>query len=141
MASWWPWIRQSDANFMRWALLTEEARTQYVNWHQHATEYIAMIRMASARQQRNTNLAKLIQDVRRSPDCDAIWVSGSAMAGSRDGAHHRMVIPALGPDVVEVVSHVLEPGALPGWQLTIVSWVPDDGPDARPDSRPSSPPK
>ncbi|MFF3750517.1 helix-turn-helix transcriptional regulator [Streptomyces sp. NPDC002018] len=136
MASWWPWVQQPDANFMRWALLTEEGHTQYVDWHQHAAEYIAMLRLASARHPHDIDLARLIKEVRRAPDCDAIWISSSAMSGSRDGAHHRMVIPALGPDIVEVVSHVLRPGALPDWQLTIVSWAPDNEPGTQPTSPP-----
>ncbi|NEA56618.1 helix-turn-helix domain-containing protein [Streptomyces sp. SID13666] len=126
MAAWWPWVMEPGANLIRWACLTKEARTQFVDWPLHAAEYLKLLRFASARHPHDTELAALIADVRRDPECARIWDDGVSMSENRDGAHFRVALPALKFEIIEVVSHVLYPASLPDCRLTVITWLRDD---------------
>ncbi|MEV1025311.1 helix-turn-helix transcriptional regulator [Streptomyces sp. NPDC050264] len=125
MTEWWPWVLAPEANLMRWALLSDEARRQYVDWTQHATEYLALLRFAAFERPHDQQLAELLNKIHNDPVCRRIWESGSDVAKSRDSHRYWVSLPKHGFDTVEVVSHVLQPGSLPGCRLVVVTWLQD----------------
>ncbi|MEU4949850.1 helix-turn-helix transcriptional regulator [Streptomyces lavendulae] len=123
MAEWWPWVMEPQANLMRWALTNPEARTQYHDWDKHAMAYVRLLKFAQATHKDNAELAELIADVRRNSDVDRIWRTEADMEADRDGHVFRMIIPALGWETVEVVSHVLYPASMPHCRFVVITWV------------------
>lgn len=123
MAEWWPWVMEPRANLMRWALTNLEARALYHDWDMHATAYIRLLKFAQATHKDNFELAELIAEVRRNPDVDRIWRTEADMEADRDGHVFRMIVPALGWQTVEVVSHVLHPAATPHCRFVVITWV------------------
>ncbi|WP_420718029.1 hypothetical protein [Streptomyces sp. H34-S4] len=130
MAEWWPWVTESNANLMRWALLSPEARHQYSDWEKHADVYVRLLKYAWMNRREDRTLLQLIADVRRNPDVNRIWKTRYDLGADRDGHVFRMNVPALG-ETVEVVSHVLFPASLPECRLVVITWLQGDEPDNR----------
>ncbi|WP_412079385.1 hypothetical protein ACLF6K_36125 [Streptomyces xanthophaeus] len=122
MAEWWPWVAEPDANLMRWALLSPEARVQYSDWEKHAEVYVRLLKFALASRSGDKALLRLISDVCADPDVDRIWKTHYDLGADRDGHVFHMNVPALG-ETVEVVSHVLFPASLPECRLVVITWV------------------
>ncbi|MZD10403.1 helix-turn-helix domain-containing protein [Streptomyces sp. SID5785] len=136
MTEWWPWVSAPQANLMRWALLSAESRQQYVDWPRHAAEYLALLRFAAFERPHDHQLAELLNEIRNDPDCRRIWESGNEVAESRDSHHYWLSLPRNGFDTIEVVSHVLHPGSLPGCRLVVVTWLQDiETPQSDPEAR------
>ncbi|WP_328297228.1 helix-turn-helix transcriptional regulator [Streptomyces sp. NBC_00435] len=125
MAEWWPWVTGPDANLMRWALLSPEARVQYSDWEKHAEVYVRLLKFALASRSGDKALLRLISDVCADPDVDRIWKTHYDLGADRDGHVFHMNVPALG-ETVEVVSHVLFPASLPECRLVVITWVEGD---------------
>ncbi|MER5494255.1 helix-turn-helix transcriptional regulator [Streptomyces sp. NPDC002490] len=125
MAALWPWVREPRANLIRWAMLSPEARVQYVDWDHHATEYVKLLRFASTRYPHDPDLLKLITEVKSDPRCGKLWDTDvAAVSKSRDGHLFQMSLPSLGN--IEVISHVLFPASLPGSRATVITWAGTD---------------
>lgn len=133
MHALWPWVGEPGANLIRWSMLSQEARYQFVDWEQHAVEYVKLLRFASTLYPHDPDLMKLIADTRADPRCGPLWdIDLAAVSESRDGHRFKMVLPTLGHQTIEVVSTVLFPLGLPGSRATIITWAgPDDAPSAR----------
>ncbi|MGW1280205.1 helix-turn-helix transcriptional regulator [Streptomyces tsukubensis] len=127
MAALWPWVTRPGANLIRWAMLSDEARFQYVDWQHHATEYIKLLRFASTRYPHDADLSKLITDVKADPLCGRLWDTDiAAVSESRDGHLFQMLLPSMSNQPIEVISHVLFPAALPGARAVIITWAGTD---------------
>ncbi|MER6913347.1 helix-turn-helix transcriptional regulator [Streptomyces sp. NPDC000594] len=127
MAALWPWVTRPGANLIRWAMLSDEARFQYVDWQHHATEYVKLLRFASAQYPHDAELSKLITDVKADPICGRFWDTDiAAVSESRDGHLFKMVLPSMGHQPIEVISHVLFPASLPGARTVIITWAGTD---------------
>ncbi|EDY48220.1 conserved hypothetical protein [Streptomyces clavuligerus] len=134
MAALWPWVRQPGANLIRWAMLSPEARFQYVDWNHHAAEYVKLLRYASTRYPHDTDLSKLITDVKADRVCGPFWDTDvAAVSESRDGHLFKMALPSMDYQPIEVISHVLFPASLPGARAVIITWAGTDE-DAAPGS-------
>lgn len=134
MAEWWPWVMDPRANLMRWALTHPEARTLYLDWEMHAGAYVRLLKFAHATHKHNTELIELIADVRQNQDVERIWRTQADLEADRDGHVFQMIIPALGWETVEVVSHVLYPAALPHCRFVVITWVEADASDDETDA-------
>ncbi|MCX2969416.1 MULTISPECIES: MmyB family transcriptional regulator [Streptomyces] len=126
MVTIWPWVREPGANLMRWALLGEEARTQYVNWEQNAVEYVKLLRFAGTRYPHDDQLLDLIMQVKSDAVCRQLWESVAAVSESRDGHSHVMRIPSLSRTPVTAVTSVLFPAATPEYRVTIITWADEE---------------
>ncbi|MER7049549.1 helix-turn-helix transcriptional regulator [Streptomyces jumonjinensis] len=127
MAALWPWVREPGANLIRWAMLSHEARFQYVDWQHHAAEYVKLLRYASTRYPHDTDLSKLITDVKADPVCGRFWDTDvAAVSESRDGHLFKMALPSMDYQPIEVISHVLFPASLPGARATVITWAGTD---------------
>ncbi|AZK96609.1 helix-turn-helix domain-containing protein [Streptomyces sp. SID5473] len=127
MAALWPWVKEPGANLIRWAMLSDEARFQYVDWQHHATEYVKLLRFASAQYPHDAELSKLITDVKADLVCGRFWDTDiAAVSESRDGHLFKMVLPSMGHQPIEVISHVLFPASLPGARTVIITWAGTD---------------
>ncbi|MFD7550559.1 helix-turn-helix transcriptional regulator [Streptomyces sp. NPDC059816] len=130
MAALWPWVREPRANLIRWAMLSPEARVQYVNWDHHATEYTKLLRFASTRYPHDPGLSKLITEVKADPRCGQLWDTDvAAVSQSRDGHLFQMSLPSLDNQPLDVISHVLFPASLPGSRATVITWAGTDEDD------------
>ncbi|MER5490535.1 helix-turn-helix transcriptional regulator [Streptomyces sp. NPDC002490] len=127
MAALWPWVREPRANLIRWAMLSPEARVQYVDWDHHATEYVKLLRFASTRYPHDPDLLRLITEVKADPRCGQLWDTDvAAVSRSRDGHYFQMLLPSLDNQPIEVISHVLFPASLPGSRATVITWAGTD---------------
>lgn len=74
MRDWFPWAAH-QANLVRWAFLSREAREQLVNWRQDwARPYLGQIRYARAHYPENEALLRLERDILAgSPDAQEMW--------------------------------------------------------------------
>ncbi|MGW1279592.1 helix-turn-helix transcriptional regulator [Streptomyces tsukubensis] len=127
MAALWPWVKEPGANLIRWAMLSDEARLQYVDWRHHATEYVKLLRFASAQYPHDAELLKLITDVQADLVCGRFWDTDiAAVSESRDGHLFKMILPSMDYQPVEVISHVLFPVSLPGARAVIITWAGTD---------------
>ncbi|MFJ4918491.1 helix-turn-helix transcriptional regulator [Streptomyces sp. NPDC088725] len=131
MAEWWPWVMEPGANLIRWALTEPEARTQYQDWDQHASAYVKMLKFAQATKPDDTELGRLIDDVKKDPDARHVWDTEHDMGETRDGHVFRMNVQALHWETVEVVSHVLYPASMPDCRFVVITWVEGNGDDER----------
>jgi transcriptional regulator with XRE-family HTH domain len=126
MADWWPFVQASNANLIRWALLSKEARQQYIDWPHHAAEYLSLLRFAVIRSPDDTELATLLHTVLQDEDCLRMWNENIDLLEDRDSHHFRLALPKRPYDIVEVVSHVLYTAGLPNSRLVVITWVTDD---------------
>ena len=71
---WFPWVAH-QANLMRWAFLSPEAREQLVNWREDwAGPYLGQVRYARVRHPKNQALRQLENDILAgSPEAREIW--------------------------------------------------------------------
>ncbi|MEW1633535.1 helix-turn-helix transcriptional regulator [Streptomyces sp. NPDC093801] len=134
MAEWWPWVMEPRANLMRWALTNPEARTQYHEWEMHAAAYVRLLKFAQATHKDNAELVDLIAEVRQNPDVERIWRTEADLEADRDGHVFRMIIPALGWETIEVVSHVLYPASMPHCRFVVITWVETESSDDETDA-------
>jgi transcriptional regulator with XRE-family HTH domain len=131
MAEWWPWVMEPGANLIRWALTAAEARTQFQDWDQHASAYVKMLKFAQATKSDDTELRRLIDEVKKDVDARHVWETEHDMGETRDGHVFRMNVPALHWETVEVVSHVLYPASMPDCRFVVITWVEGNGDDER----------
>ncbi|WP_433892634.1 helix-turn-helix transcriptional regulator [Streptomyces sp. CA-111067] len=137
MAEWWPWVLQPDANLIRWTLTDPEARNQFQNWPEHAAVYVKMLKFAIASRRDDQGLQALVDAVCADPEVQRIWDAEDDVVEHRDGDTIRMILPALGWETVDLISHVTAPASLPDGRLVIITWLQhdDDEHDNVPDSR------
>lgn len=126
MAEWWPWIMEPGANIVRWILLDPEARLQFHDWPDQAARIISMIKFAGVSRHEDADLLALIREVKADPDVQRIWKTVVQVRKSRDGDIHRMILPALGWETVDLVTHVTYPASLPDCPLVIITWIQHD---------------
>lgn len=73
LRDWFPWAAR-QANLIRWAFLSPEARDHLVNWEDWARSYLGQIRYARASHPRNESLRRLERDILAgSPDAREMW--------------------------------------------------------------------
>ncbi|MFI9626447.1 helix-turn-helix domain-containing protein [Streptomyces sp. NPDC052042] len=93
LLDWFPWAAH-QANQMRWAFLSPEAREQLVGWEADwARPYLAQIRYERARHPKNEALRLLERDILAgSPAAQAIW-DRHEMVEHVDGDVRRLRLP------------------------------------------------
>jgi transcriptional regulator with XRE-family HTH domain len=93
LLNWFPWAAY-QANQMRWAFLTPEARDQLVNWEQDwARPYLGQIRYVRAHHPKNEALRQLERDILGgSPVARKVWDRGE-MVEHADGDLRRLRLP------------------------------------------------
>lgn len=129
MASWCPWVMEPGANLLRWALLSEEARTTFVDWSKHAVEYLAMLRFSLLQYPQNAELGALLADVTKDPELAHLWETRSEVTEARGAFYYRVSLPAHNYEIVELESQTLFPAALPDCRLVILNWIQRDDSD------------
>lgn len=74
LREWFPWAAH-QANLMRWAFLSREAREQLVNWREDwARPYLGQIRYARVHYPKSEALRRLERDILAgSPDVQGMW--------------------------------------------------------------------
>ncbi|MFI5993982.1 helix-turn-helix domain-containing protein [Streptomyces sp. NPDC051362] len=74
LREWFPWAAH-QANLVRWAFLSQEAREQLVNWREDwARPYLGQIRYARAHYPESEALLRLERDILAgSPDAQEMW--------------------------------------------------------------------
>ncbi|WP_407288173.1 helix-turn-helix transcriptional regulator [Streptomyces sp. BP-8] len=126
MAEWYPWVRERDANLMRWALRSKEARRQFINWEHHAAIYLEQLRFALAEHPHNPELQKLLAYILQDPDCERLWHASSEVRKSGEGRHFFQALPRHDYEIIHVVSNVLYPAGLPNSRLVVITWLKDE---------------
>ncbi|MFD8197587.1 helix-turn-helix transcriptional regulator [Streptomyces wuyuanensis] len=120
MAEWFPWVLARDANLIRWALTSPEAREQLVDWPRHAYIYLAMVRFAMAERPDDPGLSALLHEILQDPACRRLWTERTCIVGNRDGHRFRLRLPHVAPAVIEVVTQVLLPAGHPGLRFVVL---------------------
>lgn len=126
MAEWWPWAMEPGANLIRWILTDPEARTQFHDWPAQAARFIGLLKFADISRHDDADLAALIRQVRADPDIERMWDSVVEVRKSRDGDVHRMILPALGWETVDLVGHLSYPASMPDCRMVVVTWLQHD---------------
>ncbi|MEV8088986.1 helix-turn-helix domain-containing protein [Streptomyces nigra] len=114
MARWFPWVREPEANLMRWVLLNPDSRVQLVDWRKQASLYLAQLRFALFRNPDDPTLQDLLTGVRREPICQELWDAGPRIIAFRQGGRFRLELPHVSPTELVVTAQVLLPAYLPG---------------------------
>ncbi|WP_330457427.1 helix-turn-helix transcriptional regulator [Streptomyces sp. NBC_00820] len=93
LVDWFPWAAH-QANQMRWAFLSPEAREQLVNWeHDWARPFLGQIRYERARHPGNEALRELERDILEgSPPAREMW-DRREMVEHPDGDVRRLALP------------------------------------------------
>ncbi|MFG3310203.1 helix-turn-helix transcriptional regulator [Streptomyces wuyuanensis] len=120
MAEWFPWVLAQDANLIRWALTSPEAREQLVDWSRHAYIYLAMVRFAVAERPDDSGVSALLHEILQDPACRRLWAERTCIVGNRDGHRFRLRLPHVAPAVIEVVTQVLLPAGHPGLRFVVL---------------------
>ncbi|MEV6848861.1 hypothetical protein [Actinoplanes sp. NPDC051411] len=125
MLEWFPWAGSDNANFMRWAFTTIEARTMLHNWPtEWGPQLWAELQYSLARQPENTELTDLKSEIlersRAARDFDENPVSYIAP----DGQRRRVKLPAHDNKIITIELRVLVPQSAPA--STVTWFVPLD---------------
>ncbi|MGW1072833.1 helix-turn-helix transcriptional regulator [Streptomyces sp. NPDC002537] len=125
MTEWFPFTREPQANLMRWALTSDEAREQVLDWEETcARTYLPMLRLASHRAPRNALIQALIEDVlAANGTCRRIWAEQHAVVDHPGGHRLRLRLPCHGGAEIRVTSHVLMPAEQPDLRFVVVTTV------------------
>ncbi|SHM43078.1 helix-turn-helix transcriptional regulator [Actinacidiphila paucisporea] len=93
MRDWFPWTAH-QGNMLRWALLSQDAREQLVNWREDwARSYVGQIRFARSRDRRNEALRRLQREVlANTPGAREMWHRKESRE-SGDGSLRRLRLP------------------------------------------------
>ncbi|MFC5720053.1 XRE family transcriptional regulator [Streptomyces gamaensis] len=121
MHAWFPWAKLPQANLMHWILTDPEAREILVDWIDHVPVFLAQIRFALACRPDDSELAMLVEDVLREPECFRIWTEDRSVTAYADGRVFRLRLPGREREEVEVVSHVLIPAYSQDLRLVILA--------------------
>jgi transcriptional regulator with XRE-family HTH domain len=114
MARWFPWVREPEANLMRWVLQDPDSRVQIVDWKKQASLYLAQLRFALFRNPDDPTLKDLLTSVRREPVCRELWNAGPRIIAFRQGGRFRLALPHVSQTELVVTAQVLLPAYLPG---------------------------
>ncbi|MEU7026737.1 helix-turn-helix transcriptional regulator [Streptomyces sp. NPDC046275] len=109
MAEWFPWVLAPGANLMRWALTTDEAREQFVDWPVHAEVYLAMLRFALASRPESAELGALLDELLGDPGVRKVWDRRPQVVAYRQGHHFRLSLPHVAAGELVLQSVVLTP--------------------------------
>ncbi|MFF3919415.1 helix-turn-helix domain-containing protein [Streptomyces sp. NPDC001852] len=120
MAQWFPWVTESGANLIRWALTTPEAREQLIDWRTHAETYLALLRFGLASSPEEVELAALAEEALRVPEVREIWDSRTRLVAYRHGHRFRLSLPHVSPEELIVTSQVLVPPYNQGLRCVVV---------------------
>ncbi|RLU81547.1 transcriptional regulator [Streptomyces griseocarneus] len=125
MAEWFPFTREPGANLMRWALTSDEAREQVLDWEETcARTYLPMLRLAGHRAPRDARIQALVQDVlAANGTCRRIWAEQHAVVEHPGGHGLRLRLPCHGGAEIRVTSHVLMPAEQPDLRFVVVTAV------------------
>lgn len=126
MAQWWPWVMEPGANLMRWVLTDEEARRQFHDWPTVAARFISLLKFARISRREDPELSALIHQVRSDPDVLRLWKDVIEVRKSLDGDVHRMILPALGWETVDLVGHLSYPASMRDCRLVVITWIQHD---------------
>jgi hypothetical protein len=93
LREWFPWAAH-QANLMRWAFLSREAREQLVNWREDwARPYLGLIRYARVHYPKSEALRRLERDILAgSPDAQGMW-DRREIYEHVDGSLRRLKLP------------------------------------------------
>ncbi|MEV8476880.1 helix-turn-helix transcriptional regulator [Streptomyces sp. NPDC051173] len=125
MTRWFPFTREPQANLMRWALTSAEARTQVLDWEDTcARTYLPMLRVASHRDPRDARIRSLIEDIlATNGTCRRIWAEQHAVVEHPGGHRLRLRLPFHDGAEIQVTSHVLVPAEHPDLRFVVVTAV------------------
>ncbi len=114
MAQWFPWVREPEANLMRWVLQDPESREQIVDWKKQAVLYLAQLRFALFRSPDDPTLNALLTGVQHEPVCRELWNAGPRIIAFRQGGRFRLTLPHISQTELVVTAQVLLPAYRPG---------------------------
>jgi hypothetical protein len=88
-----------------------------------------MLQGACVSRPHDRQLRQLVEEARRDPAVEALWSSSNGeIMEHYDGHVLRMILPDPDGEVTELVTHVFEPGGLPGCRMTVLTRRATDGP-------------
>ncbi|MFC5720523.1 helix-turn-helix transcriptional regulator [Streptomyces gamaensis] len=126
MTEWFPFTLGPRPNLMRWALTAPEAREQIADWTDACARiFLPMLRVASHRAPRNTEIRAIVQDVLTAEDgiCRRIWADQHDVVDHPGGHRLRLRLPCHGGAEMLVTSHVLVPAHHPDLRFVVVTTV------------------
>ncbi|GCB43187.1 XRE family transcriptional regulator [Streptomyces sp. NL15-2K] len=109
MATWFPWVREPEANLLRWALTTPTAREQITEWPRHAALYLAQLRFSLATSRNNRQLGEILDEVLQDRECRRLWEQDAKVIAYRQRNSFRLRIPHVASGDIVVTSQVLLP--------------------------------
>ncbi|MGW4377415.1 helix-turn-helix transcriptional regulator [Streptomyces albidoflavus] len=118
--TWFPWAAAPEANLLRWALTSEEARTHLVDWDRHAPSLLAMIRFALAEHPGDTGLLALLAEVLRVPECRRLWGERVCTVAHHDGHRFTLHLPHVAAEPFDVHTQVLLPAGRQGTRFIVL---------------------
>ncbi|WP_435841619.1 helix-turn-helix domain-containing protein [Streptomyces collinus] len=125
MASWFPWVREPEANLLRWALTAPEAREQLSDWPRHAALYLAQLRFALVSSQDHEQLGAILDEALADPECRRLWDLETKVVAYRQGHRFRLRLPHVAGHDFTVTSQVLLPAHQQ--ELRYVLLLPESG--------------
>ncbi|MEW1660771.1 helix-turn-helix transcriptional regulator [Streptomyces sp. NPDC093707] len=131
MKIWCPWVVDPHANLMRWSLLSNDAKTVFVDWNKHAIEWLAMLRFSVLQHPQDAEIGALVAEIING---DAylrqLWEERCDVTEGRGAFYYRVSLPTHNFEIVELESQTLFPAALPDCRMVIMFPL-NDGDAAR----------
>ncbi|MGG7569239.1 helix-turn-helix transcriptional regulator [Streptomyces sirii] len=124
MKTWCPWVMDPGANLMRWSLLSDEAKTVFVDWNKHALEWLAMLRFSVLQHPQDAEIGALVAEIiNGDAHLRRLWEERCDVTEAREAFYYRVSLPAHNFEIVELESQTLFPAALPDCRMVIMTWL------------------
>ncbi|MFI0155781.1 helix-turn-helix transcriptional regulator [Streptomyces lydicus] len=124
MKTWCPWVMEPGANLMRWSLLSDDAKTVFVDWNKHALEWLAMLRFSVLQHPQDAEVGALVAEILNGDaHLRQLWEERCDVTEAREAFYYRVSLPAHDFEIVELESQTLFPAALPDCRMVILNWL------------------
>ncbi|GFE25734.1 hypothetical protein Sliba_61870 [Streptomyces nigrescens] len=122
MKTWCPWVMDPRANLMRWSLLSDEAKTVFVDWNKHAIEWLAMLRFSALQHPQDAEIGALVAEIiNGDAHLRRLWEERCDVTEAREAFYYRVSLPNHNFEIIELESQTLFPAALPDCRMVIMS--------------------
>ncbi|MGV4927624.1 helix-turn-helix transcriptional regulator (plasmid) [Streptomyces sp. BHT-5-2] len=139
MKTWCPWVMEPGANLLLWGLLSDEAKTVFVDWNKHAIEWLAMLRFSALRHPQDAEIGALVTKIiNGDAHLRRLWKERCDVTEGREPYYYRVSLPTHRFEIVELESQTLFPAALPDCRMVIMTPLNDDATSDAPGQDPRS---
>ncbi|WP_159072290.1 helix-turn-helix transcriptional regulator [Streptomyces sp. CMB-StM0423] len=118
---WFPYVREPRANVIRWSLSHPDARTQIVGWDHYVHQWLGILRKHLTDRGARPDVQELVTLIEADPVLRAIWEESRDIRTDVGGERSTLRLPCHGGRPVEIVMHVLSPGAAPHYKVGILT--------------------